>query len=144
MGTRRLRIRNKDKYTEIVDKFKTVLGLETPIKLSPFKDRRRVGYYNHKEDKLVIFVPNTKDDDDFLMTLLHELAHVIDLNRRKAKDRWRNHHNIDFFMEYYRLLCMNYGEELPMSKKMEFYRELGEYNISIGNFEHYYNEREAV
>lgn len=130
-----LRVRNKDKYTEIVEWFKAELNLDVPVKLSPFKHRRMIAYYDWKEHKMVMFVHNTKDDMDFVQALAHEMAHVVDIAKREKHKKWNNHHDINFFIEYYRILEMYFGE-LPTKVWVEFLNELEEHSVDLRDFKH--------
>lgn len=133
-----LQIKNKEKYIEVVEWFKREINSDVDVKLSPFKHKRMVAYYNWKTHKMVIFVPNTKGDTNFVQTVAHEMAHVVDLQSKKGKAKWSNHHDIRFFIEYYRLLEMYFGE-LPLAVWVEFLEELETYNISHANFNYYNN-----
>lgn len=136
---RELQIRNKEAYEEIVARFKKELNLDVPVKLSPFKHKTMIAYYDWKKHKMVIFVHNTKDDIDFVQTVAHEMAHVVDISNRKSYHKWRNHHDINFFIEYYRLLELYFGE-LPSRVWVEFLNELKEHNVSLRNFKYYNDE----
>lgn len=133
-----LQIKNKERYTEIVNWFKETINSDVEVKLSPFKHKRMVAYYNWKEHKMVIFVHHTNGEDNFVQTVAHEMAHVVDIQKRRGKAKWSNHHNMSFFIEYYRLLELYFGE-LPLEVWVEFLNELDTYNISHINFNHYNN-----
>lgn len=130
---RELQVRNKEEYERLVLHFKEMLNLDVPVKLSPFKHRKYFAYYNYKNHRMVMFVHNTRTDLEFTQVLAHEMAHVVEINNRK-EPKWRNHHGIKFFIEYYKILKM-YFKELPTEVWVEFLKELDKYGVELSDFQ---------
>lgn len=137
---RELLIKDREYYENVVNEFKDKLDLDVPVKLSPFKHRSMIAYYDWKEHKMVIFVHNTTSKLDFVQVLAHEMAHVLDIKQREKSKKWRNHHDINFFIKYYDLLLSHFNGELPSEVWVEFLNELDTFEISLDNFRYYHSK----